>query len=158
MSAGSISLQSAIRTCDVNVAWANRIESDRFLNPSNMLCPIWSGVDSTGREVCVDSFKTKRAGCNSALDRVDVENNLRPQYSEYVNLQALGIDGPSMSVDGSSQNPSNMHTKQVGADVKMRNYVSSNSNPNGAPSFGNQFKEARPRCANYPMEGAMSNK
>ncbi|MHA2037196.1 MAG: hypothetical protein ACW98X_12220, partial [Promethearchaeota archaeon] len=84
MSAGSISLQSAIRTCDVNVAWANRIESDRFLNPSNMLCPIWSGVDSTGREVCVDSFKTKRAGCNSALDRVDVENNLRPQYSEYV--------------------------------------------------------------------------
>ncbi|MHA2039973.1 MAG: hypothetical protein ACW98X_26475, partial [Promethearchaeota archaeon] len=95
---------------------------------------------------------------NSALDRVDVENNLRPQYSEYVNLQALGIDGPSMSVDGSSQNPSNMHTKQVGADVKMRNYVSSNSNPNGAPSFGNQFKEARPRCANYPMEGAMSKK
>jgi hypothetical protein len=63
-----------------------------------------------------------------------------------------------MSVDGSSQNPSNMHTKQVGADVKMRNYVSSNSNPNGAPSFGNQFKEARPRCANYPMEGAMSKK
>ena len=36
-------------------------------------------------------FTQKRAGCNSALDRVDVENNLRPQYMEYINLDAAGI-------------------------------------------------------------------
>ena len=94
MSAGSISLESAIRTCKVQTSNANKIESDRFLNPQNMVCPVWNGLDTQGREVCVDSYFTKRAGCNSAQDRVVVENNLRPQYMEYVNLSAGGIDIP----------------------------------------------------------------
>lgn len=94
MSAGSISLESAIRTCKVNTAWADRVESDRFLNPNNMVCPIWNGVDTSGRSVCPDSFYTKRAGCNSASDRVVVENNVsRPQYMEYITLSAGGING-----------------------------------------------------------------
>ena len=93
MSAGSISLESALRTCKVQTSNANKIESDRFLNPQNMVCPIWSGVDTSGREVCPDSYYTKRAGCNSAEDRVVVENNQRPQYMEYINLSANGIDG-----------------------------------------------------------------
>lgn len=58
-----------------------------------MVCPIWNGVDTAGRDVCPDSFMTKRAGCNSADDRVVVENNLRPQYLEYINLNANGIGG-----------------------------------------------------------------
>jgi hypothetical protein len=94
MSAGSISLESAIRTCKVNTAYANKIESDRFLNPNNMVCPIWNGVDAAGRPVCPDSYYTKRAGCNSAQDRVSVENNVsRPQYMEYITLSANGIKG-----------------------------------------------------------------
>jgi hypothetical protein len=93
MSAGSISLESAIRTCKVDTAWSNRVQSDRFLNPENMVCPIWNGVDTAGRSVCPDSFYTKNAGCNSADDRVVVENSLRPQYMEYINLSAQGIDG-----------------------------------------------------------------
>ena len=76
----SISLEAAIRTCKVETGWANRVESDRFLNPNNMVCPIWNGMDLTGRNVCPDSFYTKSAGCNSASDRVVVENNVsRPQ-------------------------------------------------------------------------------
>lgn len=94
MSAGSVSLESAVRTCKVNTAWANRVESDRFLNPNNMVCPVWNGIDTSGRSVCPDSFYTKRAGCNSASDRVVVENNVsRPQYMEYITLNANGIKG-----------------------------------------------------------------
>lgn len=91
--AGNISLESSIRTCKVDTAYANKVQSDRFMNPSNMICPIWNGLDSTNRRVCADSFYTKSAGCNSAEDRVMVENNLRPQYMEYINLSANGIDG-----------------------------------------------------------------
>lgn len=90
----SISLESAIRTCKVETGWASKVESDRFLNPNLMMCPVWNGMDLTGRAVCPDSFYTKRAGCNSAEDRVVVENNVsRPQYAEYINLNANGIEG-----------------------------------------------------------------
>lgn len=89
---GSISLESSIRTCKVDSGWASKIESDRFLNPDNMVCPMWNGLDTAGRRACPDSFMTKRAGCNSAEDRVMVENNVtRPQYMEYLNLNAAGI-------------------------------------------------------------------
>ena len=91
---GPTSMEAAIRTCKVDTAWADKIESDRFLNPANMVCPLWDGVDTAGRPVCPDSFMTKRAGCNSAEDRVVVENSVtRPQYMEFINLNALGIDG-----------------------------------------------------------------
>ena len=89
---GSVSLESSVRTCKVDTGWANKVQSDRFQNPSMMVCPTWNGMDSAGRFVCPDSFYTKRAGCNSAEDRVMVENNVsRPQYMEYVNLNANGI-------------------------------------------------------------------
>ena len=69
------------------------MESDRFLNANNLVCPLWNGVDTAGRIVCPDSFYTKRAGCNSAEDRVFVENSHRPQYSEYINLSFGAIAG-----------------------------------------------------------------
>ena len=89
----SISLEASIRTCKVDTGWANKIESDRFLNPNLMVCPVWNGFDSAGRSVAPDSFVTKRAGCNSAEDRVVVENAQRPQYMEYITLDAQGIRG-----------------------------------------------------------------
>ena len=89
----NISLEGSIRTCRIDSGWANKLYSDRFLNPSNMLCIPWNGVDTSGRPVCADSYYTKTPGCNSALDRVHVENLLRPQYMEYVTLDAEGIKG-----------------------------------------------------------------
>jgi hypothetical protein len=89
----NVSLDASIRTCKIDTAYASKVFSDRFLNPGNMVCPIWTGYDSAGRPVCPDSYMTKRAGCASALDRVGVENYQRPQYVEYVNLSAGGIDG-----------------------------------------------------------------
>jgi hypothetical protein len=89
----SFSLQSAVRSCDVNTGWATRIQSDRFLNPDNMVCIPWNHMNSKGQEVCPDSFMTKTAGCNSATDRVLVENFQRPQYMPYITLDASGIEG-----------------------------------------------------------------
>jgi hypothetical protein len=63
------------------------------MNPNAMMCPAWNGVDTSGRAVCDNSYFTKREGCNSAADRVLVENDLRPQYIEYINLDASGIRG-----------------------------------------------------------------
>lgn len=59
---------------------ATTIYSARFLNPINMLCPVWNGYDTTGRSVNENSFYTKYAGCNSAADRIMVENYQRPQH------------------------------------------------------------------------------
>jgi hypothetical protein len=91
--AGNISLESSIRTCKIDPAYAAKVQSDRFLNPGNMVCPIWNGYDSAGRPACPASFNTKNAGCNSAEDRVFTENYQRPQYVQYVNLSSGGIDG-----------------------------------------------------------------
>ena len=90
----SISLLGSINVCKVNTGWADKIQSDRFENPSNLLCPLWNGQDNFGRFVHPDSFVTKNAGCNSADDRVAVENFLRPQYMEYVALDAAGFQAP----------------------------------------------------------------
>jgi hypothetical protein len=89
----SISLEGSIRTCKVDQGWASRVESDRFLNPNLMVCPTWNGVDQYGRFVQPDSYYTKNAGCESAEDRVLVENALRPMYAEYVTLDAKGLEG-----------------------------------------------------------------
>jgi hypothetical protein len=100
MSAGSISLNSAIRTYKVDTSYANKIQSDRFLNHQNMVCPVWNGTDTAGRSVSSNSFKTKHAGCNGAQDRIAVENSQRPQYAEYVGLSANGIHRDMSGVNG----------------------------------------------------------
>lgn len=89
----SLSLEASLRTCKVDQGWASRVNSDRFLNPNNALCIPWDGMNLKGQMVCADSFYTKRRGCNSANDRVEVENHLRPQYMQYVTLDASGIQG-----------------------------------------------------------------
>ena len=140
----NISLESSIRTCKVDTAYANKVESDRFLNPNVMLCPVWNGVDTTGRQVCPDSFYTKNAGCNSAEDRAIVENNLRPQYMEYINLSANGIDG---SIYGNT-----MPWNELGQRTKELNSVN-----NITGNFGLQFgANTSSDCGYYPYEQALS--
>ncbi len=90
---GALSLEKSVRTCQVNVGEANRIQSDRFENPMNMVCIPWNGLNNKGQVVSPDSFYTKTPGCNSAEDRVMVENAQRPNYMSYVTLGAQGIKG-----------------------------------------------------------------
>lgn len=140
----TISLESAIRTCKVDTAYANKVESDRFLNPSLMMCPVWNGLDTTGRQVCPDSYWTKRAGCNSAQDRVLVENSVsRPQYMEYINLSAQGIDG---AIYGNTM-PWN-EVGQTSRELDAANKITGN--------FGLQFGASTyPGCNYYPYEQAL---
>lgn len=92
----SFSLSASINTCKVNTGFADKIQSDRYENPDNLLCPLWNNTDNYGRFVSPDSFMTKTAGCNSADDRVRVENFLRPQYMEFVALDANGFRNPNL--------------------------------------------------------------
>ena len=89
----NLSLTASVRTCQVNTGEVNRIQSDRFLNPNSMVCVAWDGVDLVGRSVCPDSWFTKTAGCDSAEDRVLVENELRPDYFSFIGYDASGLQG-----------------------------------------------------------------
>lgn len=68
--------------------------STRILNPKNQVCPARFLVDSYGRDgAAIDSLDT--LSCAGAFDptvRIDVENALRPQYGEYLNVpQGLSV-------------------------------------------------------------------
>lgn len=136
----AISLEGAIRTCKVNTGWASRIESDRIQNPQMMQCNIWNGMDTAGRPVCADSFYTKSAGCNSPLDRVVVENGLRPRYFEFITLDAAGLAGSNMNASD---------TMQRQRDLNNMKTVTGN--------FGNQQgSNVRTGCEQYSYNRAMA--
>lgn len=86
-----ISLQGSLKTCKADTAWAERLQSNRFEDPENMICIPWNGRDPVGRPAHVDSFYTKSPGCNTPSDRVNVENKLRPQYLESTSVDAYGF-------------------------------------------------------------------
>ena len=112
----SISLLGSINVCKVNTGWADKIRSDReVLNPNNIMCPLWNGQDTYGRFVSPDSFMTKTGGCASAQDRVMVENYLRPDYMEYVALDAAGFKAPLYAgnpVQGFSEGYTQSNTRE----------------------------------------------
>lgn len=103
-----------------------------------MVCPIWNGIDTAGREVCPDSFMTKRAGCNSADDRVIVENNLRPQYAEYINLNTAGFNGNQFGGAGSEGYKYTSAHVDAGLNAKTIHNVH-----NYTGQFGEQFESSR---------------
>lgn len=157
----TISLEKSVRTCKVDTAYANRVESDRFFNPSLMVCPVWNGMDSAGRDVCPDSFWTKNAGCNSPEDRVLVENNLRPQYFEYINLAEPGVAGDiyAANVVNAGGNPyfqQSMPYMEVGASKANLNSV---RNCPGYGNFGTQMgAKVLSSCSTQPGIACMSSK
>jgi hypothetical protein len=143
----SLSLQKSVRTCTVDVGYANRIQSDRFLNPAQMVCPLWNGLNSTGQEVCPDSYNTKQAGCNSAVDRVVVENGLRPDYISYVTLNAGGIHG---DIYGGNVE-AHQNTLEQERLMQTRNKITGN--------FGSQHMSTRRNtsCTSDAYSNAMAN-
>ena len=157
----AISLNASLKTCKVEQGYASRIQSDRFENPELMVCPVWSGFDLTNRAVCMDSFYTKSPGCNSPLDRVDVENYLRPNYMEYINLDAMGFRQGDIQMaknkDGMScQNPNtNMSCNGAGRrTINMDNLDRITGNFNMSPNGGQmQF-----RSPSYPAEHAQKQR
>ena len=168
----SISLESAIRTCKVDTGYANKVESQRILDRNTMICPIWNGLDSAGRYVSRDSFYTKSAGCNSAEDRVVVENSQRPQYAEYVNLAANGINGDIYGSNGGSREEygntmawnivgetGNVFAAPVNRQQCLDNMSKEcyNEVANVGGSFGQQLSSnVYPGCGYFPYNTAMA--
>ena len=103
----SIGLTSSILNTKFIVGDESRLQTNRIQNPNAMMCPVWNGSDLAGRPVCDDTFYTKKEGCNSSLDRIKVENFLRPNYTNFVTISAIGITGddanygPNLSVSDS---------------------------------------------------------
>lgn len=178
----NISLEAAVRTCKVNTGWAPRIQSDRFENSNLMMCPVWTQRDLTGRKVSEDSFWTKREGCNSPLDRIDVENDQRPQYMEYITLDSAGFRGdmydqtpgvelpsnPNMPIPSSvPSSVPNLQEKYIyGMEKDMSEHGSSltydqlNNVHNLTGQFGmvTGFRQnIEGKCDNYPYEYAMAH-
>ena len=139
------SLEAALRTCKVDTGWANRIQSDRFENPNLMVCPVWSGRDLSGRPVCADSFYTKRAGCNSALDRIDVENALRPNYSALINLDPAGYTADIYKTNMAYQE-AGLQTQNLKNIPRITGQFGSN------PNYGTNVAT----CENYPKRVAQA--
>ena len=141
----AISLAKSIQTCRIDTGEASRLLSDRFLNPHNMLCPVWNGINLKGQSVCPDSFYTKSRGCNSAEDRVVVENDQRPDYISYITLNAAGIKGNIY--DNMEEHLQSVNRQKM---LDQRDNITGN--------FGKQFGASRryTGCAVGAYERAMS--
>lgn len=138
------SLEGALRTCKVDTSWANRIQSDRFENPELMVCPVWTGFDNAGRPVSADSYYTKAPGCNTPEDRVFVENALRPQYFQYVNLDAEGVAGNIYETQNNMLHYDN--------NVRTKGLAQINPQITGEYGYAPNGSQIYPRCTSYPYE------
>ncbi len=139
----NLSLESSIRSCKVDPAWSDRLASDRFLNPSNMVCPAWNQHDTAGRPTCLDAYNTKTPGCHSAADRVNVENSLRPQYFEYITLDAQGLSGGSECAPHNVNADVQCHSNAVKAAQQMTGQFGYNT------GFGQNIHPNCASCASY---------
>lgn len=74
-------------------SWTERFQSDRFLNPNEMICPLPVHVDQYGRQADLQSRTTNIAGCSSALERVRVEDEQRPKEFSNNFLNSMGVEG-----------------------------------------------------------------
>jgi hypothetical protein len=93
--------------------WSGKFQSDRFLDPNEMSCPVWTQRDLMGREADANSFRDKTAGCNSATDRVSQENKLRSSYYSNVGLSSYGVDDVDTCMVPLSQIP-------LGPELRLR--------------------------------------
>jgi hypothetical protein len=104
----------------VNTGWADKFHSDRVLNPNEMICPVPLNTELLGRDADPNSRLTKAPGCNSALDRVNIENKQRSSLVNSASLDPRGIlDGYSCSTN--IENNNNLKTCHVPDDTIVNN-------------------------------------
>jgi hypothetical protein len=103
--------------------------------------------------VCEYSFYTKRAGCNSSLDRITVENFLRPKYTNYVTTNAAGIAG----YNGQENFASGDNLNRIDGDmaVKSRNAAQARTGKFGLTS-SEQIKTSSPQRAIAAISGHLT--
>ena len=130
----NVSLTANILTSKVNTGNADRLRTYRIQDPSAQMCPVWNGQDLAGRQSGEYAFYTKVEGCNSAEDRIAVENTLRPQYTNFVTYNAEGIAGYIYDKPLPGDNNNLAHAQEVYASnerkqTKARNGQFGTSSP-----------------------------
>lgn len=152
----NVSLTANILTRKVETGNANKIQSHRIQDPNAQMCPVWNGQDLAGRPVCEYSFYTKRAGCNSALDRITVENFLRPTYANYITISAAGISG----YQGKGSNEKYTPGDNLQRDEAVRTAQSIMKSQSGTGKFGvisaEQLKPSNPEEELAASNGVLS--
>jgi len=106
----------------VNTGWADRYFSDRFLNANELVCPPYNPRDGLGRDANSNSLITTSAGCNSAVERVTVEGDLRPKYYGNASLNQVGLDGQcNITMSGMKSSEQLVLDSQHDRDLQLLN-------------------------------------
>jgi|688.fasta_scaffold426511_2 hypothetical protein len=86
---GDISIYNTIRSFKVTTGNAPILQSENTFGDRNN-CPVRYNVSDNGViDVPRNSINVYSAGCSSPLNRMLVENALRPEYSYYLNTDAI---------------------------------------------------------------------
>jgi hypothetical protein len=107
------------------------VQSDRYNNPQSKVCPVWNGIDNTGRPVNEHSMKIKSAGCNDPTDLITIENEKRPQYSLIITAHK----------DLASLSASN-NTKAPGDKIPYASIIAANDLKNSTSNVGSYGMQA----------------
>ncbi len=88
------SIYNNIRSSKVTTGNAPMYQGMRTFDNSAQVCPIRAPISDSGTPgVARDSINSLTAGCFSPLDRMIVENALRPSYSTYLNASSIASAG-----------------------------------------------------------------
>jgi len=134
-----VSIYNTIRSSKVNTGLAPSYFSTRIFDEDGQVCPIRSNVSDYGvTGVARDSINTYTSGCFSPLSRIVVENVQRPQYSTYLNADAINSPGIG---DEDNQSDYAYQTK-TSYDTQLGYNYTRPVAPNMRPSY--KFSQARP--------------
>lgn len=75
----------------VDPGYASRFQSDRTLNPNEMVCPPRHLYETMGRPAGQYSVNTTTAGCSDATERIQAENTNRLQTFSTSTLNQYGL-------------------------------------------------------------------
>jgi hypothetical protein len=143
---------AAIATCKASQGFAPQQQSDRIFNPMIKVCPVWSGQDTAGRYVSANSFNNRSAGCTPPSLQMLNETRLRPQYSQYVNLDAAGISGEDPSANGGMFNNGMDHNLFQTQSRNRSREIGQRGRLTG--DFGTVNGSVRSHCASDTMDYA----
>jgi hypothetical protein len=87
-------ISKSLRTTPkVNAGLANNAFSERFLNAGCLgVCPTRYPMDDMQRGADLRSLHTLEAGCNSAMERINIETAVERPYYTYLPLNPDGIN------------------------------------------------------------------
>lgn len=129
---------SGVRTPKVDPGKGINLATDRVQNGNSNLCIRAQTQDDYGRAADDNSLYTLEQGCDTPLMRIDVENDLRPAYHQYLNTESIEGDFGDdqnyafMNFDNSSLNKNDAAGLPVDAQVAQLVGIAADQNPGGA--------------------------